>query len=115
MTAALLALFFVAVLQGPRHILHVANSGADSLTCGQINSPCRSISRAIANAEPQDKIVVEPGRYGDADGDGSLNHPGDEAGPTSGCSCVLNVNKPVQIESRDGSANTIIDSPGGLN
>ena len=42
--------------------LAVANHGVDGPTCGAKASPCRSISNAIANASPGDKIVVGPGR-----------------------------------------------------
>lgn len=78
--------------------LNVALSGTDSPSCGSAAAPCRSITRAIANANPGDKIVVAPGRY---TGSG---------GPT--CSCVVLVDKAVTVESRDGAAVTIIDAEG---
>ena len=45
--------------------LFIANNGLDSPTCGAVNAPCRSISQAIANASPGDKVIVGPGRYRD--------------------------------------------------
>lgn len=50
--------------------LYVANNALDSATCGSSNKPCRSISRAIANARNGDRIIVRPGRYGDLNSDG---------------------------------------------
>src|SRR5262245_29462563 len=87
-----------------------ANNGVDSVACGVSDSPCRSISRAIANAAAGDTIVVGPGYYGDLNQDGAYDDAGDEAGtPASGCLCVINVNKRVTLKSRDGADATFID------
>jgi len=91
----------------------VGNNGLDSDSCGSSETPCRSITQAIANASPGDLIVVGPGRYGDVDNDGDLDDPGDEHGPNS-CFCMLNVDKRLTIISRDGAASTVIDG-GNIN
>jgi len=57
----------------------VTNNAIDSLTCGTKTEPCRSISQAIDNANTGDHILVGPGRYGDLNGDGDFNDPGEEA------------------------------------
>src|SRR5688572_9397647 len=92
--------------------LYVANNGTDDGLCGAKEAPCRSISRAIANASPGDKLVVGPGRYGDLDGDTNFSDPGDETGPSQACSCLVLVDKPLTILSRDGAAATVIDAGG---
>jgi hypothetical protein len=88
---------------------HVANNGVDSPTCGEVDAPCRSISRAIANANDRDKIVVGPGRYGDLNGNGTVE-PGEEAAEVGfGCDCLIKVNKRLSLESSDGAGATMID------
>jgi hypothetical protein len=90
--------------------LQVANNGADAEGCGTAQSPCRSISRAIADAAPGDTIVVGPGVYGgDLDADMTVGEPGEETG-SPGCGCMLSVNKPVSVISRDGAGSTVIDA-----
>jgi hypothetical protein len=92
--------------------LHVASNGTDSSACGPVADPCRSISRAIANASPGSRIVVAAGRYGDLDNDGILNNsPGEEAAP-AGCTCAILVDKRLTIESRDGAGATVLDAGG---
>jgi hypothetical protein len=59
--------------------LYVANNGMDSSTRGSSDNPCRSITNAIANTAPGHKIVVDPGRYGDLNGNGILGESGDES------------------------------------
>ncbi|MBI3460865.1 hypothetical protein HY009_08050, partial [Candidatus Acetothermia bacterium] len=92
--------------------LFVANNGLDTLTCGDKKSPCRSISKAIANAAAGDDIIVGPGRYGDLNGNGTFELAGGEekAEVGSGCNCMIRVNKPLTIESRDGAAATVLDA-----
>lgn len=91
--------------------LHVENHGVDSPTCGDKKAPCRSISQAIDNAAPNDGIVVGPGRYGDLDGDGSFAGIGEEqAEAGGGCFCMIKVDKPLSIESRDGANATVLDA-----
>jgi hypothetical protein len=89
--------------------LHVANNGLDGADCGPKTAPCRSITRAIANAAPGDTIAVGPGRYGDLDRDGTLGEPNEE-GPAAGT--VLLVDKPVSVVSTSGAVWTIIDVAG---
>jgi len=98
-----------------KRVLSVSNHGADSPACGAKGTPCRSISRAIRNAQPGDEILVGPGYYGDLDRDGSLGEPGEEPfeGNSGGCQCMIHVDKAVAIRSRDGAAATVIDG-GGL-
>jgi hypothetical protein len=75
--------------------------------------PCRTISQAIALARPGDKIIVGPGRYGDLDGDGHFGEAGEESAPI-GCDCVIDVDRAVSIESRDGQSVTILDAGGAV-
>lgn len=93
--------------------LYVENHGVDGPTCGDKKAPCRSISQAIDNAAPNDGIVVGPGRYGDIDGDGSFAGVGEEQAETGGgCFCMIKVDKPLSIESRDGANATVLDANG---
>jgi hypothetical protein len=89
--------------------LYVANNGVDGPGCGAKETPCRSITQAIALAVPEDAIVVGPGRYGDLDGDGTVGETGEEIG-SPGCGCMLSVNKSVKLTSSDGAAATVIDA-----
>ena len=111
-----LAMLFLIVVAGglaEAKTLNVANNGVDSLTCGDKKSPCRSISIAIDNANPGDKIVVGPGHYGDLDEDTDFNDAGEEkAEGQSGCDCMIKVNKQLTIESRDGAGATVLDARG---
>lgn len=87
-----------------------AMNGVDGPGCGTKDAPCRTISAAYAHAVDGDTVLVGPGFYGDADGDGAYDHPGDEAGsPVSGCVCLLRLTKRVTVRSRDGADATIID------
>ncbi|MGH2359242.1 MAG: hypothetical protein ACRDGM_01700 [bacterium] len=91
-------------------VLEVASNGSDSVSCGSKEVPCRSISQAIANATDRDRIVVGPGLYGDLNNDGDFTDPGEEAAePGPGCTCMIKVDKSVQIESSDGAMVTVID------
>lgn len=85
--------------------LHVQNNGVDSATCGTVAAPCRSITRAIANSVPKDRILVGPGRYGDLNGNGVLGEPGEEPGSVF-------VSKPLTLESEEGAGATLIDMSG---
>ena len=92
---------------------YVSNNGSDGPShclCGGQANPCRSISCAVHNAAADDKVVVDPGRYGDLDGDGT---PGDSAGeenPAPGCGCMLAIDKPITVTSSSGAAATVIDA-----
>lgn len=100
-----------AEARGQAETLHVANNGVDSPTCGDKDSPCRSISQAIVNASAGDRIVVGPGRYGDLNGNGTFGEPGEEAAEAD-CSCMIKVDKPLKLESRDGAFVTVLDAGG---
>jgi hypothetical protein len=116
LVAALLVVGLEKRLQAaePSPSLHVANNGTDSPACGGEDHPCRSISQAIANASAGDTIVVGPGRYGDLNGNGIFGEPGEEAAEVGfGCACMIHVNKPVKLESRDGAFVTVLDAAGG--
>ena len=102
---------------------YVANDGIDSLSCGARDRPCRSITQALTNAKPGTVIMVGPGRYGDIDGDGRFDSPGDErpqkgeyfqssSGLTRDLICVVCITKPIQVLSWDGAPATIIDAGG---
>jgi parallel beta-helix repeat protein len=107
----------LAVITGWSHVahagtLHVAANGTDSPACGTASAPCRSVNKAIDLGNPHDRIVVGPGRYGDLNGNGTLEPAaGEEA--AANCSiaptCLLNVTKPLTIESSAGSAVTVLD------
>jgi len=58
--------------------LYVANNGVDSITCGPSVSPSRSITQGITNAAPGDTVIVNPGKYGDVNGNGTLGESGEE-------------------------------------
>jgi hypothetical protein len=100
--------------------LFVTNNGVDSANCGAEAKPCRSISQALTNAASGSTIVVGPGRYGDIDGDGRFESPGDERpqrrdystphGPPIALACVVCILKPVHLLSKDGAAATVIDA-----
>jgi hypothetical protein len=90
--------------------LTVAMNGEDGPDCGDDREPCRTITRAIANAAGGDVIEVGPGLYGDLNRDNDLNDPGEEAAFGMGCSCAVDLNKRVTLVSRDGADVTIIDA-----
>ncbi|MCP3162251.1 right-handed parallel beta-helix repeat-containing protein [Myxococcus qinghaiensis] len=95
--------------------LYVANNALDSATCGAKANPCRSISRAIANARDGDRILVQPGRYGDLNADGDFSDPGDEAAEVqTGCRCMILINKRLRVESTGGAQVTVIDAAGAV-
>jgi hypothetical protein len=101
----------LAALSAQASVLHATVEGKDDSTCGAIERPCRSISRAIANASEGDAIVVGPGRYGDLNSDGDFADPGEEAAEVGfGCYCMLNVSKRLTVESRGGAAATVLDA-----
>ena len=92
-------------------IRHVANNGIDSTTCGSRAHPCRSIGRAIQQANDGEMILVRPGRYGDLNGDGDFSDPGDELMDTTSFPgpCLVCVNKSVKLYSTHGAELTVID------
>lgn len=91
---------------------YVGNNGDDSSGCATKDFPCRSITRAISGALAGDTIIVGPGVYGDLNGSGVLgDFPGEEAAPV-GCNCMIEVDKQLTIESRDGALVTVLDAAG---
>lgn len=93
--------------------IFVANNAIDSETCGTRREPCRSISKAIENASDGAMIVVGPGRYGDLNGDGDFDDPGEEAAQVGfGCRCMILIDKQITIQSRAGAEATILDASG---
>jgi hypothetical protein len=71
--------------------LQVANTGADGPSCGSVATPCRSIGNAVANAVPDDTILVGPGIYSaDLDKDGVQSEPGEEP-------VILTIDKAVKV------------------
>jgi hypothetical protein len=101
----LLGLVLAAPATAPAATLTVSSTGIDGPTCGVL-AACRSITRAVANAAPDDSIVVGPGLYGtDLDGDGVGNEPGEEA-------TVISVDKPLRITSRFGASSTLVRDAG---
>jgi parallel beta-helix repeat protein len=109
--AALLALVVPSLAHGATR--YVADTGSDGPDCGlALTTACRSITKAIALANPGDTILVGPGRYGDLNRNGVLGEPGEEHGyltPPASCSCVLRIEKPVIVISSAGAAVTLID------
>ncbi|MFY2558515.1 right-handed parallel beta-helix repeat-containing protein [Corallococcus terminator] len=108
----------LSMAEAPREstrTLYVANNALDSATCGAKANPCRSISRAIANARDGDRILVQPGRYGDLNADGDFSDPGDEAAEVqTGCRCMILINKRLRVESTGGAQVTVIDAAGAV-
>jgi hypothetical protein len=104
-------------------VVYVANNGIDAASCGTQAHPCRSITQAMANAAAGSIILVGPGIYGDINGDGKFDLPGEEK-PQSTIinlppgnvpvepSCVVCILKPLHLVSRYGAESTIIDAGG---
>ena len=86
-------------------------NGSDFAGCGSSAAPCRTISWALFEAAPGDTVQVGPGVYGDVNGDGDFDDPGEEpAQPIGGCFCVVPIQRRVTLRSRDGAGVTIIDA-----
>jgi hypothetical protein len=104
--AALLALSAADAHAG---VIFVANTGSDSGSCGSESAPCRTISQGVVVAAAGDRILVQPGVYGDVDGDGEFVSPGDEPAEIGeGCNCMVHVDKPVTIVSEAGAGATML-------
>jgi hypothetical protein len=104
---SLLAAGLLSAFPASAKLWHVANDGVDSETCGMKTDPCRSITRAILSSSSNDRIRVGPGRYGDLNGDGDFDDPGEELGQVGwGCECMIYVFKPLKIFSSDGATAT---------
>lgn len=89
--------------------IYVGNHGSDGASCGAVDAPCRTISQGVRVAADGDRIVVQPGVYGDVDGDGDFVSPGDEpAQVDEGCECLISVDKSVTIVSEAGAGATIL-------
>jgi hypothetical protein len=114
---ALLPAFALAALGAASHAaaqqtVWVQNNGVDGAVCGTQARPCRSISRALAAAQPGATILVGPGRYGDINRNGLFDQ-GDE-GPTAQPVgdvrwSVLRLTKSVRLSSTHGAEVTTID------
>src|SRR5690348_5811186 len=102
----LLATPAVGVFAATTGTIFVASNGVDSPSCGPEVRPCRSITQALANVPSGGFIMVGPGHYGDVNGDGRFDGPGDErphkrdftpipSGPPTPLSCLVCILKPV--------------------
>ena len=110
LVTATILLFLVIAPRAQAATWFVADTGTDGGGCGvSSTTPCRSISRAIANAIDGDTISVARGRYGDLNRNGVLGEAGEENGPP-GCSCMLLIDKAVIVISIAGAAATLIDA-----
>jgi parallel beta-helix repeat protein len=115
MRRSLLALVLVPLLVTPASAekRFAAANGVDTPSCGTQAAPCRSIGRSIQNAAIGDTIEVGPGRYGDLDGNGIFGGTGEEiADVDSGCDCMIRVDRPLMLISRDGAGATVLDAGG---
>jgi hypothetical protein len=100
----------VSPVRAQARIIHVENNGVDRTSCGTVELPCRTISRAIA-IHPNDNqvgIEVGPGLYGDVNGDGIASGPEEE--PLVNGS-IVTIDKTTVVYSRSGPAVTIIKAP----
>ena len=92
---------------------YVAANGIDLANCGTLAQPCRSITQTIAVAQPGDRILVGPGRYGDLNRNGTFGEAGEESSEqNAGCQCMIHVTKRLTLESVAGAAATIVDATG---
>jgi hypothetical protein len=95
--------------------VYVANNGLDGPSCGAKGSPCRSITQGVAQAVDGDRVTVGPGLYGDIDGDGLLSSAGEEPGtPCNLQTCMIFVDKTVEVISEAGAYSTLIRPPSGM-
>jgi hypothetical protein len=102
LTSATIVLAIVASLPAEALTRHVAVNGVDSPTCGTRDEPCRTITQGVAQADPYDTVLVGPGSYRVADGEG-----------TPACQCVVWIGKPgVRVISVGGAAATLITDDG---
>jgi hypothetical protein len=107
--AGLLAVAVLSASSADAAKLSVSTNGSDDGACGSGTHPCRTIGQAITNAAPGDTIEVGPGRYGDVNADDDFDDPGDEAAEIDvGCDCVIHVDKPLAIVSRDGAGSALV-------
>jgi hypothetical protein len=91
--------------------LFVSMIGIESPGCGQRNDPCRTIGLANNNARDKDAVAVEPGLYGDLNGDGDQDDAGEEY-TTRAEGCTVCLNKRVFVYSTQGAAVTVINDIG---
>ena len=109
----LLLIFFIGTSHSVwAQKIFVANNAMDSSTCGTRSEPCRSVGRAIDHANSGDTIVVGPGSYGDLNGDGDFDDPGEEDAEESliGCGCMILIDKRLTLVSLYGAGMTILDA-----
>ena len=95
----------------------VTNQGVDSSSCGSRAKPCRSINAALDRAVDGDVIEVGAGSYGDLNGDGAFNAPGEEHYSTDneGHSCLVCITKAIKLLSLHGADDTIISAGNSRN
>jgi hypothetical protein len=89
----------------------VTSYGVDAPTCGSTAAPCRSIGQALNLAAADDVLQVEPGLYGDLNGDGDFADAGEEHADFSR-GCIVCITRPVRIHSSGKSDLTLIDAGG---
>jgi hypothetical protein len=94
-------------------VVNVQGYGVDAAGCGAADSPCRSITRALAEVRAGGTIRVGPGRYGDVERNGlfDLGDEGPAAQPFADKRrwSVIPIEKPVTIISTHGAEVTTID------
>jgi len=99
-------LFLQAASASDSQPIFVAANGVDSATCGAVASPCRTITQALAIAPSGGSVAVDPGIYGDVNGDGILSGNDEEPGTDVS---MIQITKPVHLFSTLGAAVTRID------
>jgi hypothetical protein len=102
-----------AVAAWTAQVLWVQGYGVDAAGCGTQTNPCRSITHALAAAQPGATIQVGPGRYGDVNRNGAYDL-GDEGPvltlPEEGRqAALLRIAKSARIHSTHGAEVTTID------
>lgn len=107
--AALLTLVALAGTPATAATVYVGNHGSDAAGCGGVDAPCRTISQGVRVASAGDRLVVQPGVYGDVDGDGEFVSPGDEPAQfDDGCRCLVAIDKSLTIVSEAGAGATVL-------
>lgn len=107
--AALATLVALAGTPAKAATVYVGNHGDDAAGCGTTDAPCRTISQGVRVAAAGDRVVVQPGVYGDVDGDGEFVSPGDEPVQSIGDRrCLVAVDKSLTIVSEAGAGATVL-------
>ena len=106
-----IALLIALGVQAEQRVVNVSNYGQDFPQCGDSGRPCRSIGQAVRNASDGDTVLVAPGLYGDLNRNASIGDLGEES-DTSGCACLIDIDKRITVLSERGAATTVIDARG---